>query len=199
MIHALPGMGADRRMYPREWADLSNFRAHDWVRHAGEQTIPEVARSMAEACHIQDGDVLVGSSLGGMVACEITKIRRIPKLFLIGSALGKDEVSALLAALHPLAKYLPIEWVRMSAGSIPLEFSQMFAGIEGSFVRSMCAAIFQWEGGASRDTLVCRIHGKYDLVIPPPPNPDLMLAGGHLLSITHARACAAFIRVHGNL
>jgi hypothetical protein len=129
-----------------------------------------------------------------MVACEITKIRRIPQLFLIGSAMHKEEVSTLLAALHPLAKYAPVEWVRLSAGSIPLEFSQMFAGIDGSFVRAMCAAVFQWQGGVHPETRVWRLHGKRDLVIPPPANPDLLISGGHLISITHARECATYVR-----
>jgi len=29
MIHALPGMGADHRMYPAPWPDLFGFIAHD--------------------------------------------------------------------------------------------------------------------------------------------------------------------------
>jgi hypothetical protein len=154
---------------------------------------PEAARSMAEACRIRDGDLLVGSSLGGMVACEITKIRKIPQLFLIGSAVRKEEVNALLAALHPLAKYAPVEWVRVSAGKIPLELSQMFTGIESSFVKAMCAAIFKWEGQASPETRVHRLHGKRDLVIPPPPKADLLLEGGHLISMTHAEQCSSYV------
>ena len=30
MIHALPGMGADHRMYPEPWSSLPEFAAHDW-------------------------------------------------------------------------------------------------------------------------------------------------------------------------
>jgi hypothetical protein len=93
MIHALPGMGADRRMYPAPWSTLPGFTAHDWVRHSGEKSLPEIARSMCDAAGIHDGDKLVGSSLGGMVACEITKIRNIPVLYLVGSATRKEEVS----------------------------------------------------------------------------------------------------------
>src|ERR1700746_3828458 len=98
MIHALPGMGADRRMYPKPWPTLPGFAAHDWPRHVGERSLAEVARSVCEAAKIQDGDILVGSSLGGMVACEITKIRQIPVLYLVGSAMRKEEVSGFLAA-----------------------------------------------------------------------------------------------------
>ncbi|HWQ93666.1 MAG TPA: hypothetical protein VN673_18535 [Clostridia bacterium] len=193
LIHALPGMGADRRMYPSPWPQLPGFKAHDWVRYRGETTLSEVARSMCEAGGIQDGDLLVGSSLGGMVACEITKIRRIPALYLLGSAIHKEEISRLLSALHPLARLAPIEWVRVSAGKIPSEFTQMFTNIEAAFVRAMCAAIFKWDGLGPTSTKVFRIHGSRDLVIPPPPKADLLLSGGHLISVTHARECMSFI------
>jgi pimeloyl-ACP methyl ester carboxylesterase len=195
-LHALPGMGADRRMYPEPWPRVPGFKAHDWIRHAGEKSLAEVAASMAEACGIQDGDVLVGASLGGMVACEITKIRKIPVMYLVGSAVRKEEISGLIAALHPLAQIAPIDWLRFSAGKVPLELAQMFSGIETSFIRAMCAAIFQWEGLGDSDTRVIRLHGSHDLVIPPPAHADLLLKGGHLISITHARECAEFLAAH---
>ena len=55
------------------------------------------------------GKVKKGSSLGGIVACQITKIRHMPKLFLVGSAMPKEEISGCLTALHPLAKISPAE------------------------------------------------------------------------------------------
>lgn len=149
---------------------------------------------MCEARRIRDGDTLVGSSLGGMVACEITKIRQIPALFLIGSATRKEDVSGFLAALHPLAKLAPVDWLRFSATKIPTDVAQMFTGVETSFVRAMCSAIFEWEGLGDTKTKVYRVHGKHDLVIPAPDKVDLLLKGGHLISVSHAQDCAAFVR-----
>jgi len=187
-------MGADYRMYPEPWSTLPDFAAHDWIRHSGEKSLEEVAQSMCKAHDIQDGDILIGASLGGMVSCEIAKIRRIPRLYLVGSALRKEEVNSLLAALHPLAQVAPINLLRFSAGKIPTEFAQMFAGIEPSFVRAMCDAIFEWEGLGSTGTQIRRLHGKNDRVIPAPEQADLLLDGGHLISITHAYPCVDFIR-----
>jgi len=193
MIHALPGMGADRRMYPAPWNRIPGFVAHDWIRHGGQRSLAEVAETMTKSCGIKDGDNLVGSSLGGMVACEITKLRRIRRLYLVGSAIQKEEVNRLLATLSPLAQFAPIEWLRISAARIPTEFSQMFAGLEPPFIRAMCAAIFQWPGAASPQTRVFRLHGKHDLVIPPPAQVDLLVDGGHLISITHPEPCVRFV------
>jgi pimeloyl-ACP methyl ester carboxylesterase len=194
MIHALPGMGADRRMYPDAWRVLSDFIAHDWISHASEQTVQAVARSVADAWDIRDGDVLVGSSMGGIVACEITKIRKISRLYLVGSAISKSEVNTLLSVLHPLAKFAPIEWMKVSSGSIPSELAQMFTGVNASFIRAMCSAIFSWEGLGDTQTQVVRIHGRSDLVIPCPKHVDLIVNGRHLIAMSHAKECADFIR-----
>ena len=157
---------------------------------------------MCDSYDITDGDVLIGASLGGMVACEITRIRKISCLYLIGSAVSKEEISTLLAALHPLAQIAPLDWLRISAGRIPMETAQMFASAEPSFVRAMCAAIFKWEGLGTSTTKVIRLHGRHDLVIPPPKSVDLLVDGGHLISMTHAAECSEFImadsRLHRN-
>src|SRR5262249_29949459 len=87
----------------------------------------------------------------------------------------------------------PIDWLRFSASKIPVELSQMFAGIEPSFVRAMCLAIFEWEGLGVTKTRVFRIHGKSDFVIPPPAQVDLLLDGGHLISVSHAKECMEFV------
>ena len=194
MIHALPGMGADQRMYPDPWNSLPDFVPHDWIRHSGEKTLAEVARSMCEQRGICDGDLLVGSSLGGMVACEIAKIRKIPELYLVGSAVSREEVNPLLELLHPLAKVAPINWLQMSAAKFPSDLAQMFASGEPSFIRAMCEAVFDWNGLGQTETRVLRIHGQRDLVIAPPAKVDLLIDGGHLISMSHATDCVEFIR-----
>ncbi|MBL9174701.1 MAG: hypothetical protein JNL10_14280 [Verrucomicrobiales bacterium] len=148
------------------------------------------------ACNVHDDDILVGASLGGMVACEITRIRRIQMLFLIGSATSKDEVSPVLAALRPLVRIIPVDWLRCSARRLPFELTQMFGDAETPFVRSMCEAVFEWDGLGATETQVYRIHGARDRVIPPPPRVDLLLEGGHLISMSHARECVEFVHSH---
>ncbi len=193
MIHALPGMGADHRMYRDDWLSLPNFIAHDWSSYQDEQSLAEVAKSMCAACNICDGDILIGSSLGGMVACEITKIREIPALFLVGSAVDKYEVSHMLAALHSLVKITPIDLLTASARKINNELMQMFSDADSSFIRAMCNAIFKWQGLSDTKTKIHRIHGIHDWVIPVPAKVDLLLDGGHLIAMAHAKQCAEYV------
>ena len=193
MIHGLPGMGADRRMFPSPWDTLPNFRAHDWPPYAGETTLSDMAQRMVQELTIRDGDCVVGASLGGMIACELAKIRKLHWLCLVGSATTKSEVSGLLALLSPLARFVPLNLLRQSAGSIPSEMAQMFASVDPAFVRAMCAAVFQWDGFADPRTRCIRIHGASDRIIPPPTHSDLLVDGGHLIAITHAKECVEFL------
>lgn len=153
----------------------------------------DVAVKMCATRGIKDGDTLIGCSLGGMVACEITKIRKVPALYLVGSAMRKEEVNGLLSMLHPLAKVAPVDWIRRAAGKIPGNVAQMFANAEPSFLRAMGEAIFEWDGLGETETKVYRIHGEHDFVIPPPKKVDLLLDGGHLISVTHAQPCSEFV------
>ncbi len=72
----------------------------------------------------------------------------------------------------------------------------MFAESESSFLRAMCPAVFRWQGLGVTSTKVYRIHGKYDMVIPARGKVDLLLDGGHLISMSHAKECADFVRAH---
>jgi len=193
IIHGLPGLAADRRMFPSPWEAVPGFIVHDWPRYGGEETLGDVARTVCNAHNIRDGDVVVGASLGGMVGCEIARLRRLHSLFLIGSAITGQEVSRFLALLHPLARVAPFEWLQRSAVKIPSLGAQMFSGVDASLVRSMCAAVFRWEGKGSVSVRSYRLHGRRDLIIPPPKQADLLLNGGHMISITHARECVEFV------
>lgn len=180
-------------MFSEPWLKLPSFQAHAWTGLAKTETLAAIAEELIVQHSIQNGDILIGASFGGMVACEITKLREIPHLFLVGSAEKKEEINDLLNVLHPLAKVLPIDWLRMSAGKLPTELTQMFSQAETQFIQTMCSAIFKWRGFASPQTKVFRIHGMHDLIIPPPHKVDLLLEAGHLIAMTRASECVRFI------
>lgn len=198
MLYLLPGMGADHRMYgAAEWLGLTDARSIDWPHFEGETTIAAVSERMIEEAGIVDGDVLVGSSLGGMVACEIASRLKLRSLALIGSAIAPSEISRLLATLHPLAPLAPLEFVRRCAGKVPGELAEMFSQADPGFVRAMCLAIFDWPGLDTDRITPVRIHGRHDRVIPPPARVDCLVDGGHLIAMTHPAECVRALRSLG--
>jgi len=198
MILVLPGMGADHTMFSAPaWQGIAGARFLDWPAHCGEATIGASAdRVIAEAA-IPDGATLIGVSLGGIVACEIAKRRRVRALVLVGSAVHPREISGLLAKLKPLARFAPIEFVQRAIGKVPDDVTAMFARGEPAFIRAACAAIFAWEGLDRAAITPVRIHGTHDRVIPIPASVDLALDGGHLVAMTHPGACVDFLRERG--
>lgn len=193
-LHSLPGMGADRRMFPAPWSSLPGFHAHDWSGHAHASSIPELAASMCRQAQIRDGDILVGASLGGMVALEITRLRRIPAVFLIGSAVHPAEIRSLPTELHPLISIMPIGLASRAAAFFPGELMQMFADSDPVFIRKMCRAIFRWRGTPTASTRIYRVHGRGDRLISPRTPVDRLLDGRHALALSHAAECTSFIR-----
>jgi pimeloyl-ACP methyl ester carboxylesterase len=138
--------------------------------------------------------VVVGSSLGGIVGCEIARTVSLKSLVLIGSAKNKAEISGLLTLLHPLARLAPIEFMQISAGKFPSELTRMFNQSQASFIRAMCTAIFDWSGLDESRIKPLRIHGTHDHIIPMPAPVDLSLDGGHLIAMTHADECVRFLK-----
>jgi pimeloyl-ACP methyl ester carboxylesterase len=194
VLHALPGMGADRRMFPAPWTTLPGFIAHDWSGHAHARSIPELAASVCAKAGVRDGDILVGASLGGMVALEITRLRQIPAVFLIGSAVHPAEIRRGPAEFYPLIEVVPLRLACRAAGYFPGELMQMFAAADPVFIRLMCRAIFRWPGAPMAATRIYRVHGGGDLLISPRTRVHLQLAGRHALALSHAADCADFVR-----
>jgi len=194
MIYLLPGMGADHRMYPGPWAGLPDCVFADWPGYSGEQSLAEVAARVVQTYRIKPDSWLVGSSLGGMVAGEIAKLVPLRGVILLGSAKSPAEFGAVLRLLAPLADLAPVAFLQQLAGKAPSELTQMFKDSDPAFIRAMCRAILRWEGITDPTLRLHRIHGRHDLVIPPPERADYLLNGGHLIAMTHAEECVSRVR-----
>lgn len=160
MIYAFPGMGADSRMYSGAWRTLPRCRFLDWPEYHGETTIAALAERIIEEQGIKEGDYLVGTSLGGIVACEIANRFDVARLALVGSAKSQGEITAVLRVLHPLASLTPLEFIQKAAGKVPGDMAQMFHEGQAPFIRAMCHAIFEWEGLDETRIKPLRILGR---------------------------------------
>lgn len=194
MIYLLPGMGADRRMYPAPWSELPDCHVIEWPPYFGEPSLSAVAAAIASRHSFDQETWIVGSSLGGMIAVEIAKLVPLKGVILIGSARSPNEIGPLLRLLTPLIDMTPLAFLQQLAGKAPSELIQMFSASDPAFIRAMCRGIFRWEGLTDPALRLHRIHGRHDLVIPPPEQADHLLNGGHLIAMTHAEECVDYVR-----
>ena len=109
-------MGATSAMYSETWQKLPDSIFHDWPPYRDEVSIPAMAKRLICEHGIVNGDIIIGSSLGGIIACEIANQLQLKQLVLIGSAVDKHEINTCLDVLHPLID------CSASGGMRPLEF-----------------------------------------------------------------------------
>jgi pimeloyl-ACP methyl ester carboxylesterase len=189
-------MGATGAMYDSLRREMS-FQVSfiDWPAYGGETTYKEIAQKIIDENNIHAGDVIGGSSLGGMVALEIARSIQPAAVILIGSAMNKREVNSLLMMLSPLAAVTPIAFVQLLAGKQSNLVSAMFAESNPDFIRAMCSHLPSWSGYHGERTRIFRIHGARDHIIPAPSTRcDVVRDAGHLLAITHPREVADFLK-----
>jgi len=194
MFYLLPGMGADSKMYQGAWLDINPAVCIDWPPYEGEATLSELAGKVAAHYPIQDNDILIGSSMGGMVALEIARRIRLDRVVLVGSAIDGSEMNGLLTLLTPFVAAAPLEFFQKLAARQDGLFQQMCAASDPYFMSAMCKAISTWDGYPGDLTRVTRIHGEKDKVIKCPRDCQVIKGAGHLLPITHASACVEIIR-----
>jgi pimeloyl-ACP methyl ester carboxylesterase len=193
MNHFYPGMGATSSMYGELWRKEFEGQFHDWPKWRDERSLTDIAVIIIEEHRIEAGDTLIGTSLGGIVACEVANLLDLERIVLIGSAQRKEEINGILSILHPLIDLAPIAFIQMSSGKLPSDLAGMFSHSDPSFIRNMSKAIFSWNGLQS-EVPVLRIHGTKDLVIPHPHETDHDIDGGHLIVMTHPLECIRPIR-----
>ena len=195
MIYFLPGMGANSNMYTQfpEWQNLQGCRFLNWPGYEGEKSIKDLALKIIKTHGISRCDFICGSSLGGMVALEISAILNCQKAVLIGSACSRDEVNQLLLWLAPLAKITPLSLMQKLTGKSNSSLLEMFSETDSRFIKSMCSAIQNWQGRTGFKQLY-RIHGTDDMIIKCPDDAFKIKGGGHLIAMTHPEECTNILK-----
>ena len=71
----------------------------------------------------------------------------------------------------------------------------MFGNVDSAFIKTMCKAVFEWDGNPTPQCVCSHIHGAKDLVIYPPKTGATIIGdGGHLIAMTHEEEVVEFIK-----
>lgn len=212
-VFLVPGLGADSRAYRGPWADVAGAVGVEWPPYAGEMSVAAAARHAVDTWRIPDGAVVVAMSFGGAIACEISKLRTLRALVLIASSTQASDFRGA-ASLRRWQRRVPLRQIqrflrrregvrRQRYGRDPSPFDralldslEQFAVCDLAFYTGMLDALAAWPGGIAPGTPVLRVHGNRDRTVVPPAHADLLLDAGHLVGLTHARECAAFVRAN---
>ena len=212
-VYFISGLGADRRVF-KYIRVPEGFTIHyvEWAAPGKDETLADYALRLTEQIDITQPFILVGLSLGGIMAVEIAKkfapvatilissipvSARMPRYFYLGRSLRLIDI-------------LPISFFKRAA-LMKRVFSpetsddkelvrQLIRDSDAGFMRWAMRAVLKWKNDYIPQPL-WQIHGGRDLIFPvrlAKPNtasPSRLISGaGHLLVMTHAQEVNALLQ-----
>lgn len=190
-VHLLPGIGGTEDLF-RDYDFPFPVRRLGFIPpHSIDASFESYAQAFARHHQIAPGDTLIGMSLGGMIAAEISKHLPIRKLILISSGTQSHHIHPALRAISPTARFLPFKHLQSLAyptslfGPIRAHMLDMFRNSDPRFIAWACLQARTWTGLQHHPDLF-QIHGTRDPVFPfarqafrihhPIPNGDHIIA-----------------------
>ena len=206
-VYLLPGIATDHHLFDR--LDLGGLDVVklDWPRFRRGTTLEEIAKDMAQQVDRDEPHILVGVSMGGMVAQELALITNPAKVILISTWTGPQEWPRFVRFGAAIGVQRVITATAMKAGWPVKRFLTGQDGRTAQVLRDMAlregpeqirrglTAIFRWRGSRWKGPIV-RIHGDKDRLMPIQQiKPDHVVRGGaHAMVYCHANAVSAALR-----
>jgi pimeloyl-ACP methyl ester carboxylesterase len=207
-VYCISGLGADEKVF--KFLDLSfvNPVFIKWIEPLQNETLSDYAERLKQQYIHEPDPIIIGLSLGGMIAVEIVKTTPAAKAIIISSAKTKNEIPFYMRMLRyvPLYKILPDTYVKRS-----VRIQQHFLGAESTTTKSYIKAalknadanFYKWAIGAimswNNTTIplnTIHIHGTNDKLLQYKfVKADISIeGGGHLMIIENAEEISAIIK-----
>jgi pimeloyl-ACP methyl ester carboxylesterase len=108
-VFLIPGLGADPRLYKNVVLPAGYERSPvAWVVPDENDTLTSYAQKLISHYDIRDNSIVIGNSLGGMIAVEIAKQVKLKKVILISSIKTADEAPWYFKVFQNVPVYKPI-------------------------------------------------------------------------------------------
>jgi pimeloyl-ACP methyl ester carboxylesterase len=201
-VFLIAGLGADTRLYKNIiLPDGYEVVPADWVLPDATDTLTTYAQKLVSHYNIQAGAVVIGDSLGGMIAVEIAKQVKLSKVILISSIKTADEAPWYFNFLRYVPIYKPIPGTLVTKlgflagpifGKMPADelqlFNSMLSKSSPVFLKWAMHAVLYFNNTESIPNLY-HIIGDNDNVFPYEKikNPTAIIKGGtHIMVFDRA-------------
>lgn len=203
----ISGLGADKRVF--SFLDLSFCEPVfiDWIKPEQKETLPAYAVRL-RALIPEEAPIVVGLSLGGMLAAEMAKADSNVKAILISSNKTSTEFPAYLRLFKyiPAYKWIPGKVLKSMQSVYTYSFGvkdpqqkemlyEIIADADIPFVRWAIGAIMHWNSTVSTPNIV-QIHGTGDRLLRLRyVKPDYIIDGGsHTMTIDKHEEVSKLLR-----
>jgi len=181
-VYLIPGLGFDNRMFENLELENVDFEYLNWIDPLEIESIKNYAIRLSERIEHDSGSevILIGHSLGGIIAQEIAAIRPIRKVILLSSIKSRKELPLHFKVMSPLriyklfTKQLTRNTIKYWGRSHDYE-SQEEQALVIDMVNKQSNHYLQWalnqlsiwkKPVSNLDTQIIHIHGDLDKTFP---------------------------------
>jgi pimeloyl-ACP methyl ester carboxylesterase len=174
----ISGLGADKKAFYKLKLPTGYEPVYlDWIFPLPKESLADYAKRFSLLIKEKEKFILVGLSFGGMIACEIAKLKAPEKLILISSVPVATELpwyykragNLRLQKIIPAGFYKTVTLLNHFMGSNVKEEKVMVASFvkktEPAFIHWAIAAILGWKNNERFENMV-HIHGNRDRLLP---------------------------------
>jgi pimeloyl-ACP methyl ester carboxylesterase len=208
-VYLLPGQGADYRLFSKLQIDSSRFDTIHikYPEPVKKETMKQFAQRLIQQIDTCGEFYLIGTSLGGMLACEISEIKEPKGLILISSAKNKEELPFRYRFQKFIPVYRTISGNTLLWGAKKLQplvepdsknnkeiFESMLEKKSAHYMKWTIHMICTWDKSSPPRNCL-HIHGEKDKTIPirRVKNPVLIENGSHMITLTRGEEVSAII------
>jgi pimeloyl-ACP methyl ester carboxylesterase len=196
----ISGLGADKTAFKRIKLPEGYEPVYlDWITPEKDESLGDYARRFSSLIKNDDAFILIGLSFGGMLACEIARLRRPMKTIIISSIAASNELPWYFkrAGSMGLHKTVPINLLKAGTilknlmGPASKEDKAIIVNYakfaDPDLVRWSLHAMVNWHQPERLPGIV-HLHGSNDRTLPLKyTRPDYIIKnGGHLMVFNKA-------------
>lgn len=208
-FYLIPGMGADQRLYTH--FDLpGTMHKLNWWPHDKSRNLKEYASIFADQIRTSE-NIIIGSSMGGMVASELSHLIKPEATILISAPSGRHQFPPVLKFFDTLRLHkalTPGAVMRISSladlfmGFKTKEqrdlFYDMLKGNGPEFLHFSIDAVLGWQNVSEPYGRYYQIIGSKDKLFKKSriPNATIIEGGGHFTAYELGKEVSALIRTY---
>lgn len=207
-IFFISGLGADHRAFDRIKLDDYEQTHLPWIIPEWKDTMNSYAKKMAEPILKAENPVVIGLSLGGMLASEMTTFIPHLQVILVSSIKSHEERSNILklGRVFPIQNLMPpntlhrfsVFWEiaqRKRLKGDTKHMTQMFKEQNDTFLRWAIVNAPKWRGKGD-ESRIAHIHGTMDRMFPfrRIKNPIPVEGGTHLMVYVNGEEVTKLIK-----
>lgn len=207
-VYFISGLGADWRLF--QYLDLTGIRPHfvRWITPLKNESWENYAQRLLAQIPAPH-PILIGMSMGGMMAIEISKLIPVRQVILISSAKTRHEIPPYFRLLrifrgHEWCSYRLLTWLGLqiggwlfgATGKIERQLlKEIIHDTDETFFRWAWHRVASWKNTDVGDHTL-HLHGNRDHMLPISyVKPDHVIEGGtHLMVLSKAEEITAIIQ-----